>query len=169
MPDIGSHGLSPADEAVSLVADEEALPFAGRSFDLVVSVLSLHAVNDLPGALLQIRRALKRMDSFLRPVRAQRLVSCAVRSLPAKSSGERREPPRRAVRRRSRHGTTLAARRFYATVADLDRIVVRYTSLHDREGFACFGRNEFAGFARPFAARRTCASRACTLCFARRR
>ncbi len=38
--------------------DEESLPFAPESFDLIVSVLSLHAVNDLPGALLQIRRAL---------------------------------------------------------------------------------------------------------------
>jgi SAM-dependent methyltransferase len=44
---------------LSVVADEEALPFAPDSFDLIVSVLSLHAVNDLPGALVQIRRALK--------------------------------------------------------------------------------------------------------------
>jgi SAM-dependent methyltransferase len=42
-----------------VVADEEALPFAEQSFDLIVSTLSLHAVNDLPGTLLQIRRALK--------------------------------------------------------------------------------------------------------------
>jgi SAM-dependent methyltransferase len=40
-------------------ADEEALPFRDRSLDLVVSGLSLHFVNDLPGALVQIRRALK--------------------------------------------------------------------------------------------------------------
>jgi SAM-dependent methyltransferase len=40
-------------------ADEEALPFAAGSFDLVVSGLALHLVNDLPGALVQIRRALK--------------------------------------------------------------------------------------------------------------
>lgn len=39
-------------------ADEEQLPFADRSFDLVLSALSLHWVNDLPGALIQIRRAL---------------------------------------------------------------------------------------------------------------
>jgi SAM-dependent methyltransferase len=42
-----------------VVADEEALPFGEATFDLVTSVLSLHAVNDLPGALVQIRRALK--------------------------------------------------------------------------------------------------------------
>ncbi|MBE1237135.1 methyltransferase domain-containing protein [Phaeovibrio sulfidiphilus] len=40
-------------------ASEEALPFAEQSFDLVISNLSLHAVNDLPGVLVQIRRALK--------------------------------------------------------------------------------------------------------------
>ncbi len=44
---------------LGVVADEEALPFADASFDLVVSALSLHWVNDLPGALIQIRRILK--------------------------------------------------------------------------------------------------------------
>ncbi|MFZ3035577.1 MAG: methyltransferase domain-containing protein [Parvibaculum sp.] len=39
-------------------ATEEQLPFADKSFDLVVSALSLHWANDLPGALIQIRRAL---------------------------------------------------------------------------------------------------------------
>jgi NADH dehydrogenase [ubiquinone] 1 alpha subcomplex assembly factor 5 len=42
-----------------VVADEEALPFADASLDLVVSGLSLQLVNDLPGTLLQMRRALK--------------------------------------------------------------------------------------------------------------
>ena len=43
----------------AVVADEEALPFAAEAFDLVLGAFSLHAVNDLPGALVQIRRALK--------------------------------------------------------------------------------------------------------------
>lgn len=42
-----------------VVADEEALPFADASLDLVVSALSMQLVNDLPGTLIQIRRALK--------------------------------------------------------------------------------------------------------------
>ncbi len=42
-----------------LVCDEEILPFASGSFDLVLSNLNLHWVNDLPGALIQIRQALK--------------------------------------------------------------------------------------------------------------
>lgn len=42
-----------------VVCDEEFLPFAEESFDLVASALSLHHVNDLPGALIQIRHCLK--------------------------------------------------------------------------------------------------------------
>ena len=45
--------------------DEEFLPFADGSFDLVRSGLALHWVNDLPGALVQIRRALKPDGLFL--------------------------------------------------------------------------------------------------------
>lgn len=37
----------------------DALPFAPASLDLVVSGLALHLVDDLPGALIQIRNALK--------------------------------------------------------------------------------------------------------------
>lgn len=43
----------------AIAADEELLPFAEASLDLVVSGLALHFVNDLPGTLVQIRRALK--------------------------------------------------------------------------------------------------------------
>jgi len=50
--------LLPGD-GVAVVADEEALPFAEGSIDLVVSALALQYVNDLPGTLIQIRRALK--------------------------------------------------------------------------------------------------------------
>lgn len=46
-------------------ADEEALPFRDGAFDLIASALSLHVVNDLPGALIQIRRALKPDGLFL--------------------------------------------------------------------------------------------------------
>ena len=49
----------------ALAADEEALPFAGETFDLIISNLSLHWVNALPGALAQIRRALKPDGLFL--------------------------------------------------------------------------------------------------------
>lgn len=39
--------------------DEDRLPFADASFDLVISLGSLDTVNDLPGALTLVKRALK--------------------------------------------------------------------------------------------------------------
>jgi SAM-dependent methyltransferase len=44
---------------LTVAGDEEVLPFAAGSFDLVVANLSLHWVNDLPGALIQLRMALR--------------------------------------------------------------------------------------------------------------
>ena len=49
----------------AVAADEEWLPFGPNSFDLVVANLSLHWVNDLPGTLLQLRRALRPDGLFL--------------------------------------------------------------------------------------------------------
>ena len=46
-------------DTAAAVADEDLLPLADGSVDLVLSNLSLHWVNDLPGALIQINRALK--------------------------------------------------------------------------------------------------------------
>lgn len=51
--------------SLRLVADEEMLPFAPERFDLAVSLLALQGVNDLPGALIQVRRALKPDGLFL--------------------------------------------------------------------------------------------------------
>ncbi|MFT4089393.1 MAG: methyltransferase domain-containing protein [Asticcacaulis sp.] len=51
--------------SAQVVMDEEALPFADNSLDLVVSSLALHTVNDLPGALVQIGRALKPDGLFI--------------------------------------------------------------------------------------------------------
>ena len=48
-----------------VIGDEEFLPFGAAKFDLVIALLNLHWVNDLPGALLQIRHALKPDGLFL--------------------------------------------------------------------------------------------------------
>lgn len=64
----GVETLIGADLSVPLVAghhgptavlDDETLPFADDSLDLVLSNLGFHWINDLPGTLVQIRRALK--------------------------------------------------------------------------------------------------------------
>lgn len=49
----------------AVAADEEALPFKPGTLDLVLSNLSLHWVNDLPGAFVQVRQALRPDGLFL--------------------------------------------------------------------------------------------------------
>ncbi len=87
-----------------LAADEEALPFAESSFDLVLSCLSLHWVNDLPGALTQVRRALKPDGLFLaamlggepgRELRAALAEALGSKEIPA---GEKADPSGRRGR-----------------------------------------------------------------------
>lgn len=58
-------GFARAARGPAVVADEEALPFAPRSFDLVLSAMSLHWVNDLPGTLIQVARVLRPDGLFL--------------------------------------------------------------------------------------------------------
>ena len=54
-----------SDRLVEIVGSPEALPLAPDRFDLVVSALALQGVNDLPGALVQIKQALKPDGLFL--------------------------------------------------------------------------------------------------------
>lgn len=67
--EVVSTDLSPAMAAANggpcAAVDEEWLPFAPGSFDLVVASLSLHWVNDLPGTLVQIRTAIAPDGLFL--------------------------------------------------------------------------------------------------------
>lgn len=72
--DVVSSDLSTAMAArnggLVVAADEEFLPFAPESFDLIVASLSLHWVNDLPGALIQMRQALRPRGLLLASVPA---------------------------------------------------------------------------------------------------
>ncbi|MBU4436224.1 MAG: methyltransferase domain-containing protein [Alphaproteobacteria bacterium] len=52
-------------DGLRAVADEERLPFGDASLDLAVSTLALHWTNDLVGALIQIRRALRPDGLFI--------------------------------------------------------------------------------------------------------
>lgn len=62
--DITPSPITPC-EPLYIIADEEFLPIAPGSLDLVISNLNLHNVNDLPGTLLQIRQALQNDGLFL--------------------------------------------------------------------------------------------------------
>jgi SAM-dependent methyltransferase len=57
-----------AEWRIAAFDENEKLDIAESGFDLAVSILSLHAINDLPGALAQIRGALKPDGLFLAAV-----------------------------------------------------------------------------------------------------
>ncbi|TQS31481.1 hypothetical protein Golomagni_08235, partial [Golovinomyces magnicellulatus] len=48
-----------------VVEDDETIPYESNSFDMVMSSLSLHWVNDLPGILSQINNVLKPDSPFI--------------------------------------------------------------------------------------------------------
>ncbi len=60
-----SERMAGREKGLSVSADEEFLPFGEDCFDMIISNLCLHWVNDLPGALIQIRRALKADGLFM--------------------------------------------------------------------------------------------------------
>jgi SAM-dependent methyltransferase len=62
--DLSARMLS-ARPGLRVVADEERLPFADGAFDLIVSLLGLHWTNDVVGALIQARRALRPDGLFI--------------------------------------------------------------------------------------------------------
>ena len=101
-----------ADERLAVVADEEALPFRDASLDLVVSALALQFVNDLPGALIQIRRALKPDGLLLAAmVGGESLAELREAFAAGRGRGRRRRvAARRAVRRSARPRRAAAAR-----------------------------------------------------------
>jgi SAM-dependent methyltransferase len=124
-------------KVVDVVADEEALPFRDGSLDLVVSVLALQFVNDLPGTLLQIRRALKSDGLFLAAVvGGDSLSELRAAFAAAEAEVEGGASPRIGPFADLRDvGTLLQRAGFALPVADVDRLMVRYASpldlMHD--------------------------------------
>jgi SAM-dependent methyltransferase len=123
--------------ALRVVADEEALPFADNTLDLVVSGLSLQAVNDLPGVLAQVRRALKPDGLFLAALLGGDTLAELRHSFAmAESELEGGVSPRVAPFPDLRDiGALLQRAGFALPVTDVDRITVRYATplglLHD--------------------------------------
>ena len=113
-----------------VVADEEALPFRDASLDLVVSALALQFVNDLPGTLVQIRRALKPDGLFLAAlIGGESLTELRQSFAAAEVEIEGGVSPRVAPFADVRSlGQLLQRAGLALPVADLDRIVVRYAS-----------------------------------------
>ncbi|MEO3427226.1 methyltransferase domain-containing protein [Pelagibius sp. CAU 1746] len=142
--------------APALAADEEALPFAAGSLDLVLSVLSLHWVNDLPGTLLQIARVLKPDGLFLAAmIGGESLKELRAALLQAESEVEGGASPRVSPFADLRDlGGLLQRAGFALPVADVDSITVTYPSalklMGDLRGMGESGadRNRRRGFSR---------------------
>ncbi len=112
----------------ALAVDEEYLPFAAGSFDLVLSVLSLHWVNDLPGALIQVRRTLKPDGLFLGAMLGgETLHELRAALMQAEIEVERGAGPRVSPFAELRDAGALLQRAGFALpVADKDEITVTY-------------------------------------------
>jgi SAM-dependent methyltransferase len=113
-----------------LVADEEALPFREGSLDLVVSALALQFVNDLPGALIQIRRALKPDGLFLAALLGgDTLTELRQAFAEAEAEIEGGVSPRVAPFEDVREmGALLQRAGFALPVTDVERLTVRYST-----------------------------------------
>ncbi len=120
-----------------VAADEEALPFHEGSFDLVVSALALQFVNDLPGTLVQIRRALKPDGLlFAALVGGETLTELRQAFAAAEAEIEDGVSPRVIPFPDLREmGGLLQRAGFALPVADIDRVTARYASpislMHD--------------------------------------
>lgn len=115
----------------AVVGDEEALPLADDSVDLVVSSLSLHLTNDTPGAFVQIRRALKPDGLFLAAVLGgESLSELRASLLQAEAEISGGASPRVAPFADLRDlGGLLQRTGFALPVIDQDRLVVRYDTM----------------------------------------
>lgn len=115
-------------EKNAVVADEEFLPFAAQSADLVLSNLSLHHVNDLPGSLSQIMQILKPDGLFLAVMLGgeslAELRACLVEAESEVTGGVH---PRFSPMADLRQAAALLQRAGFALpVADSERVTVRY-------------------------------------------
>ena len=110
--------------------ESEPLPFAPESLDLAVSALAFQFVNDLPGVLAQIRRAL-RPDGLLLAamIGGDTLIELRQSFAAAEAECEGGVSPRVAPFADLREiGALLQRAGFALPVTDVDRIVVRYDS-----------------------------------------
>jgi SAM-dependent methyltransferase len=111
-------------------SEHETLPFPPESLDLVVSGLAFQFVNDLPGVLTQIRRAL-RPDGLLLAamIGGDTLTELRQSFAAAEAELEGGVSPRVAPFADLRDvGALLQRAAFALPVTDVDRIVVRYDS-----------------------------------------
>ncbi|HBK93200.1 MAG TPA: SAM-dependent methyltransferase [Parvularcula sp.] len=113
-----------------VVFDEDRAPLGDSRFDLIVSLLTLHAVNDPVGALAQMRRALKPDGLLVAVAFGEGTLSnlrSALYAAEAAATGRvaARVAPFAGVRD---WGAALQRAGFALPVADIDRVQVQYRS-----------------------------------------
>ena len=115
---------------LAVAADEEALAFRDGSLDLVVSALALQYVNDLPGTLIQVRRALRPDGLFLAALAGgDTLAELREAFAAAEAEIEGGVSPRVAPFADLRElGALLQRAGFALPVTDVDRLTVRYAT-----------------------------------------
>jgi len=114
-----------------LVGDEERSPLADASCDLIVSLLALQGVNDLPGAMILARRALRPDGLFIACLVGGDSLNELRRSLTiAESEILSGAHPRVSPFAELRDlGSLLQRAGFALPVVDLDRVVARYDDI----------------------------------------
>ena len=119
-----------SDSGPRVCGEEELLPFKEASFGLVVSGLTLQFANDLPGTLVQLRRALKPDGLFLGAVLGGRtLAELREAFIEAETELEGGASPRVAPMADIRdYGALLQRAGFALPVADADLVTVTYSS-----------------------------------------
>ena len=126
-----SAGPNGTPASTCIVADEELPPFAPASFDIILSNLSLHWTNDLPGALAQLNRALKPDGLFLATLfGGDTLWELREAFLQAEAEIEGGASPRVSPFVDVRDaGDLLNRARFSLSVADVDTVTVTYPDI----------------------------------------
>ncbi|KAL3637089.1 hypothetical protein CASFOL_019388 [Castilleja foliolosa] len=117
-------------ETSFIVADEEFLPMKENSLDLVISSLGLHWTNDLPGAMIQSRLALKPDGLFLAAILGgetlrELRIACTVAQMEREGGISPRLSPLAQVRDA---GNLLTRAGFALPGVDVDEYTVRYNS-----------------------------------------
>jgi SAM-dependent methyltransferase len=120
-----------AGQGAPVAADPELVPFADRSIDLIASNLVLHWTADLPGALVQMRRALKPDGLLLAAMfGGQTLVELRTALFEAELAEEGGVSPRVSPAIELADAAALLQRGGYALpVADSESITVTYPDL----------------------------------------
>ena len=120
-------------QSLKIVADEEWLPFSEKSFDIIINFFTLHWINDLPGTLLQIKKALKPNGFFFASFfGGETLMELRQSAAEAENKIEnkitKRVPPFVNIQQA---GSLLQRAGFSNPIIDKDNFIIKFRSVND--------------------------------------